>query len=74
MVSSFQELATTVLYTLHAEARCRVIYYMDKCILEGNYYLDGRVPTPDANVLILNNELVWFDEDVSNALPQREIA
>jgi len=72
VVSSFQELASTVLYTLHAEARCRVIYHLDKCISEGNYCLDNPVTTPDTNALTLNTDLVWFDEDISNALPQRE--
>lgn len=61
-----------MLYTLHAEVRCRVIYHLDKCITQGNYCLDNPVTAPDANALTLNTDLVWFDEDISNALPQRE--
>ncbi|KAA8911144.1 Sec8 exocyst complex component-specific domain-containing protein [Sphaerosporella brunnea] len=72
VVKSFQELATTVLFTLHAEVRCKVIYHLDKCMVEGNYCLDNAVSTPDTNVLVLNTDLVWFDEDIASALPQRE--
>jgi exocyst complex component 4 len=72
VVKSFQELATTVLFTLHAEARCRVVYHLDKCMVEGNYCLDNPVSTPDSNVLTLNTDLVWFDEDIAHTLPQRE--
>jgi exocyst complex component 4 len=71
-VTSFEELATTVLFTLHAEARCRIIYHLDKCITEGNHCLDNPVPTPDANVLALSMDLVWFDEDISSGLPEKE--
>jgi len=73
VVSSFQELATTILYTLHAEARCRVIYYLDKCISGGNHCLDNPVSTPDTNVLALNTDFVWFDETISASLPRREL-
>ncbi|KAI5791293.1 Sec8 exocyst complex component-specific domain-containing protein [Pyronema domesticum] len=73
VVASFQELAGTILYTLHAETRCRVLYHLGKAITEGNYCLDNPVATPDSNVLALNTDIVWFDEDISGALLPREI-
>ena len=74
VVTSFQELATTVLFTLRVETRCRVLYYLDKSMTEGNYCLGNLVSTPDANALALNTDIVWLDEDVSYALPEKETA
>jgi len=39
---------------------------------EGNYCLDSPVNTPDSNILTLNADLVWFDEDISHLLRDKE--
>ncbi|CUS10633.1 unnamed protein product [Tuber aestivum] len=72
VVNSFQELANTILFTLRAEARCHVLYYLGICMKEGNYCLDSPVNTPDSNILTLNADLVWFDEDISHLLRDKE--
>ena len=72
VVNSFQELANTILFTLRAEARCHILHYLDICFDEGNYCLDSAVNTPDHSILALNADLVWFDEDISNLLREKE--
>ncbi|PWW71896.1 hypothetical protein C7212DRAFT_354840 [Tuber magnatum] len=72
VVNSFQELANTILFTLRAEARCHVLHYLGICMKEGNYCLDSTVNTPDSNILALNADLVWFDEDISHLLRVKE--
>lgn len=72
VVNDFQELANTILFTLRAEARCRVLHYLHQCLTEGNYCLDSTINTPDSNVISLNVDLVWFDEDISSLLREKE--
>ena len=72
VVNSFQELANTILFTLRAEARCHILHYLDICMKEGNYCLDSSVKTPDPKILTLNADLVWFDEDISHLLRDKE--
>ncbi|KAL7273180.1 exocyst subunit [Rhizina undulata] len=72
VVTSFQALAETILFTLRAEARCHVLHHLHLCLKEGNYCLDNPVDTPDTEVLALNAGLIWFDEDTSNQLRARE--
>ena len=72
VVSSFQELSTTILFTLRAEARTRTIHYLYKSLAEGNYCLESTVTTPDTHILALNSDLCWFDEDISTALGPHE--
>lgn len=71
-MNDFQELANTILFTLRAEARCHVLHYLHLCLTEGNYCLDSTINTPDSNVISLNVDLVWFDEDISNLLREKE--
>ncbi|KAI5803255.1 Sec8 exocyst complex component-specific domain-containing protein [Geopyxis carbonaria] len=73
VVSSFQELTTTVLFTLRAEARCRTIHYLEQCLSQGIYCFDNPVQAPDTSIVALNSDLVWFDEDVSTYLTPQEV-
>ncbi|KAI9875177.1 MAG: hypothetical protein M1830_008789 [Pleopsidium flavum] len=70
IVSSFQELAMTVLFTLHIDIRCGIIHMIERC-LHGNYQLEQPANDADGNVLALNADLVSFDENITSYLRER---
>lgn len=75
IVSSYEELASTALLTLHMEVRCRVVYSL-RLVLSPEiapYLLDQEVREPDPLILGLNSELVLFDETVARYLPSKEV-
>ncbi|KAI9700393.1 MAG: hypothetical protein M1836_002408 [Candelina mexicana] len=71
IVNSYQELAATALFTLHFEMRCRAIDFITHS-LGGNYQLDQSVNEPEPNVLLLNANLVSYDEYVTHYLREQE--
>jgi exocyst complex component 4 len=71
VVSSYNQLADTVLQTLHFEARCRVIRSVGRT-MGATYQLDPMVNEPDPEIVNLNADLVAFDEDVLTHLPVRQ--
>lgn len=71
IVDSFQELAVTVLFTLHIDIRCGIIHMIERS-LRGNYLLEQPASEADPSVLALNADLVSFDENITSYLRERE--
>ncbi|KAF2488636.1 hypothetical protein BU16DRAFT_586867 [Lophium mytilinum] len=71
VVNSYQQLAATVLRCLHLEIRCRVLHQLRLSIKE-DYLLEQVVNDPDPDIISLNGDLVVFDEEVSNHLPDTQ--
>ncbi|CAK7228497.1 exocyst subunit [Sporothrix eucalyptigena] len=71
IVSSYEELATTSLLTLHFEVRCRIAYALGVALspeATAPYLLDQDVNEPDPQILSLNGELIAYDETVVRCL------
>lgn len=66
IVEAYEELAGTVLLTLHAEVRCRIIHSLSVSLSPATapYVLppDQEIKEPDTEILSLNSELVAYDE------------
>lgn len=66
IVEAYEELAGTVLLTLHAEVRCRIIHSLSISLSPATapYVLppDQEIKEPDPEILSLNSELVAYDE------------
>jgi exocyst complex component 4 len=75
-VSSFTELAGTVLLTLHMEVRCQIIHALSTALSPASapYLLDQVVNDPDPRILNLNASLVLYDETTVIFLREREIS
>ncbi|GAP89086.1 putative exocyst complex component sec8 [Rosellinia necatrix] len=76
IVSSYEELAGTVLLTLHMEIRCRIIQSLRVALSPETapYVLgDREIKEPDPQILSLNAELIAYDETVVRFLRDREI-
>jgi len=75
IVSSFQELAGTVLLTLHMEVRCQIINALALALSPSSapYLLEQVVSDPDPRILSLNADLVSYDETVVRFLREKEI-
>ncbi|CAL3966048.1 unnamed protein product [Diplocarpon coronariae] len=76
IVSSYQELAGTVLLTLHMEIRCQIIHSLALALSPDSapYLLEQAVNDPDPRILSLNANLVSYDETVANFLRDKEIS
>ncbi|RYP50753.1 hypothetical protein DL768_003813 [Monosporascus sp. mg162] len=77
IVSAYEELAGTVILTLHMEIRCRIIQSLGVTLSPKTapYVLhDQEVKEPDPQILSLNAELVAYDETAARFLREREIA
>ncbi|KFY15860.1 hypothetical protein V492_01725 [Pseudogymnoascus sp. VKM F-4246] len=75
IVSSYQDLAGTVLLTLHVESRCQIVHTLALALSPSNapYLLEQVVSDPDPRILALNAELVAYDETTSHYLHDKEI-
>ncbi|OAQ64812.1 exocyst complex component Sec8 [Pochonia chlamydosporia 170] len=75
IVSSYRELATTALLTLHAEVRTRIVHSLHNALSPSiaPYLLDQEVREPDPQILSLNLELVLFDETIVRYLRDKEV-
>lgn len=71
IISSFRDLATVILYTLHTDIRCGVIHMITR-VLHTHYLLDQPANDPDPSVLTLNADLVSFDDNIIAYLPDQE--
>ena len=71
IVSSFRNLATKILHTLHVDMRCGIVHMITR-ILHAHYLLDQAANDPDPSVLTLNADLVSFDGNITTYLPDRE--
>ncbi|KAG6004169.1 exocyst subunit [Claviceps maximensis] len=76
IVTSYEDLATTSLLTLHMEVRCRIIYSLRNALSPdiAPYLLDQEVREPDPAILSLNLELVLFDETIGRSLRAKEVS
>jgi exocyst complex component 4 len=76
VVSSYQELAGTVLLTLHMEVRCQIMYSLSIALSPKSapYLLEQVVNDPDPRILSLNADLVSYDETVVRFLREKEIS
>ncbi|KAG9307493.1 hypothetical protein G9A89_017323 [Geosiphon pyriformis] len=72
LLATFQQLAEQCLFTLRVEVRCHTLYYIDMAMREGNYQLQDEAMEPDPYVILLNSDLVYFDECITSSLPMRE--
>ncbi|CAG8500956.1 8518_t:CDS:10 [Ambispora leptoticha] len=72
LLATFQQLAEQCLFTLRVELRCHTLHYIDMAMREGNYQLQEAASEPDPFVLMLNSDLVHFDECITSSLPIRE--
>lgn len=68
---AYQELATTVLLTLHVDIRCGLIHMITR-VLKAPYLLDQAVNEPDPYILALNADLLSFDDNLTFFLPDGE--
>jgi len=75
-VSSFQELAGTVLLTLHAEIRCQIVQSLSLALSPSNapYLLEQVVNDPDPRILDINADLVSYEETTSHFLRDKEVS
>ncbi|KAI1328776.1 Sec8 exocyst complex component-specific domain-containing protein [Xylariaceae sp. FL0255] len=77
IVSSYEELAGTVLLTLHMEVRCRIVQSLRVALSPKTapYLLgDREIKEPDQQILSLNAELMAYDETTVRFLRDREIS
>ncbi|KAH8663929.1 Sec8 exocyst complex component-specific domain-containing protein [Xylariales sp. PMI_506] len=77
IITSYEELASTVLLTLHTEIRSRIIYSLAASLSPSTapYVLppDQKIERPDQEILSLNAELVAYDETAVRFLRETEI-
>lgn len=71
VVSSYQQLATTVLRVLHSEIRCQGQLYIGRCSSR-TFFLAAPGTDPDPEILTLNSNLVAFDEELATHLPSQQ--
>ncbi|KAK2603469.1 exocyst subunit [Conoideocrella luteorostrata] len=76
IVTSYEDLATTALFTLHMEVRCRIVHSLRNALSPdiAPYLLDQEVREPDPQILGLNLELVLFDETIVRYLRAKEVS
>lgn len=67
-VDIIDQLAETCVLTLKADLRCRTIYYIDKTMKEGEYYLTSDTEEVDIYVGKLDSEIVKCDAIDSESL------
>ncbi|KAF3938669.1 hypothetical protein ABW19_dt0206120 [Dactylella cylindrospora] len=72
VVNTYTELANTILFTLRAEARAHAAHYVDQALKETSWVLENEASEPDSQILTLNTDLVWFDQDITGLLRGEE--
>ncbi|KAK4226526.1 putative exocyst complex component sec8 [Podospora fimiseda] len=76
ILTSYDELASIALRTLHHEIRCRIVHSLGLALSPSTsapYILDQDVSEPDPTILSLNAELVSYDETATKFLREREV-
>lgn len=71
VIDAYEELASTVLQTLHLELRCRISFRLGLAI-RGSYLYPDIADSPDEDVLALVNDLLEFDQALKAMLLSRE--
>ncbi|KAI8146190.1 hypothetical protein BJV82DRAFT_600834 [Fennellomyces sp. T-0311] len=72
LLTTYQQLAETCLFTLRLENRCHTIYYLEMAMQEGNYYLEDETYEPDPYIITLNQDLVEMDDCITASLPPKD--
>ncbi|KAF7732333.1 hypothetical protein EC973_005229 [Apophysomyces ossiformis] len=72
LLTTYQQLAETCLFTLRLEGRCHTMYYLEMAIREGNYYLEDETFEPDPYVITLNSDLMDIDDCINASLPPKD--
>lgn len=75
LLSSYESLAQTTLFTLRLEIRCHVIYFLNQTIREGNFGLtEDEVEEEDLDPTIVElcKDLVQFEDLLSTTLEYKE--
>ena len=71
MLVGFRDLAATALFTLHIDIRFAITYLTSQA-LEAPYLLDQPAAQPDRSILMLNADLLAFDDTMTTHLPGKE--
>ncbi|CAO3622394.1 unnamed protein product [Cunninghamella blakesleeana] len=72
LLTTYQQLAETCLFTLRLEIRCHTLYYLQMVIREGNYYLEDESFEPDPYIITLNSDLMDIDDSINLSLPRKD--
>ncbi|CDS07546.1 hypothetical protein LRAMOSA01495 [Lichtheimia ramosa] len=72
LLTTYQQLAETCLFTLRLENRCHTIYYLEMAMQDGNYYLEDESYEPDPYVITLNADLMDMDDCITASLPPKD--
>ncbi|KAG0169785.1 hypothetical protein DFQ29_009538 [Apophysomyces sp. BC1021] len=72
LLTTYQQLAETCLFTLRLEGRCHTMYYLEMAIREGNYFLEDETFEPDPYVITLNSDLMGIDDCINASLPPKD--
>ncbi|KAI8994873.1 Sec8 exocyst complex component-specific domain-containing protein [Pilobolus umbonatus] len=74
LLTTYQQLAETCLFTLRLEGRCHTMYYLEMAMREGNYRLEDETFEPDPYVITLNSDLMELDDCIISSLPPKDEA
>lgn len=72
LLTTYQQLAETCLFTLRLEGRCHTLYYLEMAIRDGNYHLEDETFEPDPYVITLNSDLMELDDCINASLPPND--
>ncbi|RCI02454.1 hypothetical protein CU098_009274 [Rhizopus stolonifer] len=72
LLTTYQQLAETCLFTLRLEGRCHTMYYLEMAIRDGNYHLEDESFEPDPYIITLNSDLMELDDCINASLPPRD--
>lgn len=72
LLTTYQQLAETCLFTLRLEGRCHTMYYLEMAIRDGNYHLEDETFEPDPYVITLNSDLMELDDCINASLPSKD--
>ncbi|KTW31694.1 uncharacterized protein T551_00955 [Pneumocystis jirovecii RU7] len=72
ILADFKELSESILLNIRIEIRCHIIYYIEKIVRDGNYYLDQYISKPDLYLFELNTDLLEYNEQLNSCLQYEE--
>ncbi|ANB12168.1 Sec8p [Sugiyamaella lignohabitans] len=71
-ISALGTLAETCVVTLRFDLRFRSVYFIDRTMVEGDYYLESDVEERDAFIGLLDTSIVSCDEAIGEALVRKD--
>lgn len=69
LLSSFRDLARSILVILRMEFRAHVIYYLQLALCQGNYNIEERANEVDPTIIDLNTDLMLLNTSLSSLPP-----